>query len=220
MQQRANEALKSASDAERDFRRLESDCQSLLSQLRHQHLQHQQQQHHSDTLDDALCLSPMTPHPPGVMMMSFQQLQQQQQQNQGLGTDTIDHHFSTQRASSRLPPLAPVPQLNVPPSFDFAALLTKSIPIGASATETAPRIKSSFRSEGVNKSGAKSISFGPTTTYATSPTTEPDDDILPAATSTLRKTISHNSVPSFVLPASDFNQNSPQHSMAAIKGLD
>uniref|UniRef100_A0A0P5P3A1 Uncharacterized protein n=1 Tax=Daphnia magna TaxID=35525 RepID=A0A0P5P3A1_9CRUS len=204
LQQRANEALKSASDAERDFRRLENDCQSLLTQLR------QQQQQSSDSLADPL--SPMTPHPPGLMMMSFQQ----QQQQAGLIADTSGHHFSSQRpAAGKLPPLAPVPQLNIPPTFDFAALLTKSAPMGLPACELAPaRMKSSFRSEGVNKNGNKSISFGPTTTYATSPTTDPDDVALPAATSTL-KTKSRKNVssgPSFVLPTSDFNQNSP-HSM-------
>jgi hypothetical protein len=198
LQQRANDALKSASDAERDFRRLENDCQSLLNQLL-------RQQQSSNSLADPLCLSPMTPHPPGsLMMMSFQQQQH--------GADTSGHHFSSQRSSSQLPPLAPVPQLNIPPTFDFAALLTKSMPIGSSAVAAAePRMKSSFRSEGVNKNGTKSISFGPITTYATSPTTDPDD-VIPAATSTLRKTISHSSGPSFVLPVSDFNQNSP-HSM-------
>ncbi|XP_046439129.1 uncharacterized protein LOC124190492 isoform X4 [Daphnia pulex] len=200
LQQRANDALKSASDAERDFRRLENDCQSLLNQLL-------RQQQSSNSLADPLCLSPMTPHPPGsLMMMSFQQQQQQH------GADTSGHHFCSQRSSSQLPPLAPVPQLNIPPTFDFAALLTKSMPIGSSAVAAAePRMKSSFRSEGVNKNGTKSISFGPITTYATSPTTDPDD-VIPAATSTLRKTISHSSGPSFVLPVSDFNQNSP-HSM-------
>ncbi|KAI9556751.1 hypothetical protein GHT06_016542 [Daphnia sinensis] len=199
LQQRANEALKSASDAERDFRRLENDCQSLLTQLR-------QQQQSSDSLADPL--SPMTPHPPGLMMMSFQQT--------GLTADTTSagHHFSSQRpAAGKLPPLAPVPQLHIPPTFDFAALLTKPAPVGLPACEllAAPaKMKSSFRSEGVNKNGNKSISFGPTTTYATSPTTDPDDVALPAATSTLKTR--KNVGPSFVLPTSDFNQNSP-HSM-------
>ncbi|XP_057373697.1 uncharacterized protein LOC130694636 [Daphnia carinata] len=201
LQQRANEALKSASDAERDFRRLENDCQSLLSQLR--------QQQSDSLLADPLCLSPMTPHPPGMMMMSFQQ-------QAGLTADTSGHHFSSQRpAAGKLPPLAPVPQLHIPPTFDFAALLTKSAPMGLPACELAPaKMKSSFRSEGVNKNGNKSISFGPTTTYATSPTTDPDDVALPAATSTLKtKTRKKGSNgPSFVLPTSDFNQNSP-HSM-------
>ena len=86
MQQRANDALKSASDAERDFRRLENDCQSLLNQLR--------QQQSSNSLVDPLCLSPMTPHPPGLMMMSFQQQQHV--------ADTSGHHFSSQRSAGPL----------------------------------------------------------------------------------------------------------------------
>lgn len=52
MQQKASEALKSAADAERDFRRLEAECRALLGQMVRRHF---------ESGSDALCLSPMTP---------------------------------------------------------------------------------------------------------------------------------------------------------------
>ena len=53
MQQKASEALKSASDAERDFRRLENECRALLSQM--------MQRQFEPGNDAPMCLSPMTP---------------------------------------------------------------------------------------------------------------------------------------------------------------
>lgn len=148
MQQRANEALKSAADAERDFRRLESDCRELLNQLRRAHQS-------SGTNQDALSISPMTPY--GLMI----------QQPKSKAENNYFVH---------------------PPAFDFASILAGS----------AKPAKSSLRcseSRSITGNGTnKTISFGPTTTFATSPTTEHEDDVIgligPVATSTLKRTVS------------------------------
>lgn len=164
LQQKANEALKSASEAERDFRRLETDCQALMNQL----LAERRDQR---AMNDAVCLSPMTPRPPGAAPISDE-----------------DNPFGW---PSR-----------VAPTFDFTALFAKSPEAGA------PRIKSSIRnSDAAKASAAKSISFGPITTFVASgsPGDESDEPLSPVATSTLTRqstSVSNNHARSASLLAS------------------
>ncbi len=148
MQQRANEALQSASEAERDYRRLEGDCRDLLIQLRRAHRQQ---------TSEALSISPMTPH--GLMIQ------------QPKTTDIYSNNGGGFQQNA----------------FDFGSILS-------SGGATIKPVKSSLRcsSESRNFSDRssinKSISFGPTTTFATSPMSDPEDILPgPAATSTLKK---------------------------------
>ena len=157
MQQPTNEALQSASEAERDYRRLEGDCRDLLIQLRRAHRQQ---------TSEALSISPMTPH--GLMIQQ--------------------------------PKAADIYSNN---AFDFGSILS-------SGGATIKPVKSSLRcsSESRNFSDRssinKSISFGPTTTFATSPMSDPEDILpAPAATSTLKKS-AVNGNNHFLI----FNQNS------------
>ena len=153
MQQRTNEALQSAVEAERDFRRLANECQSLLDQLR----RGQSSYSPAEVVD----LSPMTPTHPTGMMMIHHYVQQQQQFNGNK---------------------------NVQATFDFASFLN---PQQQQQQQQQPKIiKSSFKTAD-SVSHSKSISFGPITTYPTSPLASPvmaDDQ--PAATSTLKKSCS------------------------------
>lgn len=141
MQQRAGEALKSASDAERDFRNLENDVRELLDQIRR-----------ANEGGLALSISPITPK------------------------TRTEGYFNLR-----------------PSNFDFGSLLANK------------PAKSSLRCTSESRAISKSISFGPTTTFAMSPTTDHEDDLMlapPVATSTLKK------MSSPFLPSSDFNQNS------------
>merc|ERR1712071_353892 len=175
LHQRANEALTSSAEAEQHFRRLESQCKTLLERLLQQH-----PQPHTQSLN-------LFPQANSGAIKSF-----------------------------RLPAMSPVPEFNLPVSFDFATMLTNP---GSKFTAAAggggggggavtPKIKSSLRGSG-SKSGSgsgsdgcKSISFGPTTTFTS--TDQLDDPVLiandrgtdwdPAATSTLKK----SSLPLFI----------------------
>lgn len=190
VQQRANEALVAASQAEHNYRQLENECRELLTQLRLS----KDRSYSSTTVPDggacigagldSPCISPMTPmtpNPPGLLVSKIMQ------SAPVLAAQSLTSHFHSEPlfTGQSTKPFT-VTELSVPPTFDFAAILPKTNGGPATVAEQ-PKIKSSLRTE--NKNGSKSISFGPTTTFSTSPQIHPliPDFNVAVATSTLKK---------------------------------
>ena len=197
VQQRATEALNCASAAEKHFRQMEAECQTLLAQLRNQRpVQADESADRGADVVCSPCISPMTPSGPCLL------------------TNAINNNASNNNnifnGSATFSPLVPR-AFAIPQTFDFAALLAKSsagsVAAGSAALPAVahemPKMKSSLRGEA--RSGSKSISFGPITTFNAPPSpitdqqsSNPPANLIPdfnvaVATSTLKKPSSSSS---------------------------